>query len=369
MHADVVVIGGGITGLGVARDAAMRGFKVIVIERGELGSGTSGYFHGILHSGARYGVVDPQSAIECYQENQILRKILKENITDTGGLFLAFNDQETTYADILIKACKTLGIPTEEISPTEVIRKEPMINKKLKKAFRVPDGHIDGVKTLEFNKSEAEKLGAEIITNSSVTGFVKKSNQIAAVVLQDNSEIKAEYFINATGIWAGEIVKLLGLKINLVGDKGSMVVLKKQYSSALLNRCRMPSDGDQLLPAGNEYIIGTTSVKTTDIVSHQVEHWEIDKLMSEAEQMVPGISKTAIKRTFAGVRPLYAPDSTTGNGRLDRRSFEIINHENEGINNMISVVGGKFILHRLMAEKAVDAMCKFLNIDKLCQTK
>ncbi|HVF69119.1 MAG TPA: FAD-dependent oxidoreductase [Xanthomonadales bacterium] len=369
MHTtDVVVIGGGITGLGVARDAAMRGLSVTLLERGGLGSGTSGYFQGILHSGARYAVIDPQSARECYSENQILRRIAKDTILDTGGLFLAFTDEEVTYSYSLISACKSLGIPTEELSPTEIIKKEPRINKELKRAFSVPDGHIDGTKTLELNKISAEKLGVKIYTNSTVTGFIKKNNQIEAVVLQDNSEIRAKYFINAAGIWAKDLGKLAGIDIPLVGYKGSMVVFEEQFTRTHLNRCRMPSDGDLLLPTGKEYILGTTSVRTDDIDTHVVEQWEIDKLLKEAEVMVPGISKSLIKRSYAGVRPIYSPSSEDIPARSESRSFKILDHKEDGIDNFISVVGGKFILHRLMAEKAVDILCKDLGVNKQCQT-
>ncbi len=371
-NVDLVIIGGGITGLGIARDAALRGFKVTLIEKNQLGSGTSGSFHGILHSGARYAVVDPESAVECYLENQILRKILKEAIIDTGGLFLALDDSDLDYSEKLFNACKKLAIPIEEQSIENILKKEPRITKSLKRAISVPDAYINGIKTIDLLKKDAESLGVNILTNRELTGFERNGSRIEALIFVDKhgdkNKIETQFVINAGGIWAREIVRLLGLTINLVGDKGSMIVMGEQFSSALLNRCRMPSDGDQLLPAESEYIIGTTSVKTSDIDSHIVEQWEIDRLIAEAEMMVPGISKSPILRTFAGVRPLYSPANTTGNGRLDKRSFKIKNHKDEGVENFMSVVGGKFILHRLMAEKAVDEMCQELGIEKDCKT-
>src|SRR5438045_985805 len=94
LEADLVVIGGGATGVGIARDAAMRGFKVTLVERSNLGSGTTGNFHGLLHSGVRYVVNDPATALQCFQENRILKRIATTAITDTGGFFLALNDEE-----------------------------------------------------------------------------------------------------------------------------------------------------------------------------------------------------------------------------------------------------------------------------------
>src|SRR5262245_57448082 len=101
--ADVVVIGGGATGLGVARDAALRGFKVVVVERDRLGGGTSGRFHGLVHSGARYAVDDPVGAQECCEENRILRRIAPSAVRQTGGLFLAMNDDEALFADKMLR--------------------------------------------------------------------------------------------------------------------------------------------------------------------------------------------------------------------------------------------------------------------------
>ncbi|HEY42493.1 MAG TPA: FAD-dependent oxidoreductase, partial [Anaerolineae bacterium] len=85
----LLVIGGGVTGLGVAWDACLRGLKVVLIEQNDIGQGTSGRYHGVLHSGARYVISDPKSAKDCATENQILRLIAPHTIEDTGGFFVA----------------------------------------------------------------------------------------------------------------------------------------------------------------------------------------------------------------------------------------------------------------------------------------
>jgi glycerol-3-phosphate dehydrogenase len=224
------------------------------------------------------------------------------------------------------------------------------------------------VQTIEINRLSAEKLGVRILTNSPVTGFKMNNNQIESVVLQDNSEIKCSYVINAAGIWAKEIGKLAGIDIPLIGYKGSMVVFDDLLTNANLNRCRIPSDGDLLLPAGDKSILGTTSVRVDNIDTHAVEQWEIDKLLQEAEVMMPGISKSPILRTYAGVRPIYSPHNEPVHHRSESRSYKILNHKQDGIDNLISVVGGKFMTYRLMAEKAVDEVCRELGVDKPSQT-
>ena len=93
-QAHVVVIGGGATGAGVAHDLALRGLRVTLLERGELTSGTTGRHHGLLHSGGRYAVGDRESAIECIEENQILRRIAPGSFEENGGLFVALTDED-----------------------------------------------------------------------------------------------------------------------------------------------------------------------------------------------------------------------------------------------------------------------------------
>src|SRR5258706_14571778 len=89
LSTEILVIGGGATGLGVAWDAALRGYKTLLVEKGDLAHGTSGRYHGLLHSGGRYVVRDPRSALDCYRENLILKRIMPSAIEDTGGGFAA----------------------------------------------------------------------------------------------------------------------------------------------------------------------------------------------------------------------------------------------------------------------------------------
>src|ERR1700727_2337887 len=114
LSADVLVIGGGATGVGVAWDAALRGLDVVLVERHDLAQGTSGRFHGLLHSGARYVVKDPVAAAECAAENAILRRVAAAGIEDTGGLFVTTPDDDAGYADRFSAACAASGVLCQE---------------------------------------------------------------------------------------------------------------------------------------------------------------------------------------------------------------------------------------------------------------
>src|SRR3954452_24694896 len=148
LRTELLVIGGGATGAGVAWDAALRGYDVILAERRDLGEGTSGRFHGLLHSGARYAVKDQSAAHECIEENMILRRIVPDTIEDTGGLFVATPDDDLAYAERFVEGCKATGVPAEEVPVAEVLRREPRLNPGIRKAYAVPDANVDAWKCI-----------------------------------------------------------------------------------------------------------------------------------------------------------------------------------------------------------------------------
>ncbi len=105
LRTEVVVIGGGSTGAGILRDLAMRGFQTLLLEKRDLTHGTTGRYHGLLHSGGRYVVKDPQSARECIEENFILRRIMPQCLEDTGGFFVQTPWDDPAYADQFVAGC------------------------------------------------------------------------------------------------------------------------------------------------------------------------------------------------------------------------------------------------------------------------
>src|SRR5436190_10491963 len=119
LSCDVLVIGGGATGAGTAFDLASRGLRVILCEMNDWATGTSGRYHGLLHSGGRYAVYDRESAIECIDENLTLRKIAPHAIEDTGGMFISVPEDPPEYADEFVQGCAASHIPTYELSRAE----------------------------------------------------------------------------------------------------------------------------------------------------------------------------------------------------------------------------------------------------------
>src|SRR5438067_1767480 len=143
LRTDVLVIGGGATGAGVAWDAALRGFDVVLAERKDLAEGTSGRVHGLVDSGGGYAVKDPRAAEECVAENRVLRNIAADSLEDTGGFFVTTRWDDPVYADRFAQGCLATGVQCEEISPAQALREEPRLNPDISRVFRVPDANVD----------------------------------------------------------------------------------------------------------------------------------------------------------------------------------------------------------------------------------
>src|SRR5437588_12680958 len=142
----VVVIGGGSTGAGVLRDLSLRGIDAILVEKGDLASGTTGRSHGLLHSGGRYCVNDLAAAIECVEEGRILRRIARTTIEDTGGYFVSVSEEDLGWEPRFVEGCAKAGITCERISVEEARLREPALSQPVRTVFRLPeDCHLHHV--------------------------------------------------------------------------------------------------------------------------------------------------------------------------------------------------------------------------------
>ena len=161
---DVIIIGGGATGAGTARDCSLRGLKVLLLERSDISTGATGRNHGLLHSGARYAVTDHESAVECIRENMTLRKIASHCVEQTDGLFITLPEDGLDYQARFVEACRKAGIRAEVLDPDYARRLEPAANPALIGAVRVPDGAVDPFRLTSSNIIDAKAHGAEIRT-------------------------------------------------------------------------------------------------------------------------------------------------------------------------------------------------------------
>src|ERR671926_899110 len=248
LRTELLVIGGGATGAGVAWDAALRGYDVILAERRDLGEGTSGRFHGLLHSGGRYAVKDPDAAVECVVENATLRGIAADCIEDTGGLFVTTPWDDPAFGDAFLEGCHATGVPIEEIPAAEALRREPRLDPGITRAFEVPDAAIDPWKLVSANARSAAQHGARILRYHRLDGFDVRGGRVVGARVVDELtgeklRIRSRIVVNAAGAWAGQIAELAGCRVTVLPGKGIMIAMNHRLVNTVVNRCQMPTDG------------------------------------------------------------------------------------------------------------------------------
>ncbi|WP_416054548.1 anaerobic glycerol-3-phosphate dehydrogenase subunit A [Pectobacterium polaris] len=372
---DVVVIGGGATGAGTARDCALRGLRCLLLERYDIATGATGRNHGLLHSGARYAVTDGESARECIEENQILRRIARHCIEPTDGLFITLPEDDLGWQAQFITACQQAGIRAQALDPQEALLLEPAANPTLIGAVRVPDGSVDPFRLTAANMIDACEHGAEVLTYHEVIGLIRQGDRITGVRVFDHkkgveTEIYAQVVVNAGGIWGQHIAEYADLRVRMFPAKGALLILGHRINNMVINRCRKPADADILVPGDTISLIGTTS---THIDYDQIDNMlvtpaEVETLMREGSMLAPKLASTRILRAYAGVRPLVASDSDPS-GRSVSRGIVLLDHASrDGLEGFITITGGKLMTYRLMAEWVTDAICKKLGHDVACST-
>ncbi|MEO7911433.1 MAG: anaerobic glycerol-3-phosphate dehydrogenase subunit GlpA [Roseiflexaceae bacterium] len=370
---DVLVIGGGATGAGVLRDLALRGIRAVLVEKGDLTHGTTGRYHGLLHSGGRYVVKDPQSATECAEENEILRRIMPHCLEDTGGFFVVTPADDESYAERFVQGCHDTRVPVNEIGVREMLRREPLLNPRISRVFEVRDGSADSFLATHSNAEDARQHGAQVLTYHAVKALDVADGRVAGAICEDmrsgeDVHIHAAYVVNAAGAWAGKIAAMAGVKVTIVPGKGTMIAMNHRMINTVVNRCKLPADGDIIVPIRTVAVIGTTDIHVPDPDVYGIEPREVALMLEEGEHLVPGISHARVLRAWAGVRPLYK-DQDVKDDRDISRTYKLLDHQaRDGVKGLISIVGGKWTTYRLMAAEATDAVAAKLGVKAECRT-
>ena len=372
METEVLIVGGGTTGTGIARDLALRGIRCALIDQKDINAGASGANHGLLHSGARYVFKDGRTAAECRHENRLLKRLAPHCIEDTGGLFVAVEQDDDAYVAEFPELCRTHGIPCRPISRETAREKEPCLAEDIKAAFEVDDAVVDPFMLSLDNAAHAQSKGAVILRNVRLTGFdVRKGRILSALVENTRTgecfSIGAGEFVNAAGAWADTVAARAGARIGMSYSKGSLLVTQSRISQRVINRLRHASDADILVPGGTVSIIGTTSVEIDSLDDIRPTPEEVDAIIREGALMVPKLATTRYIRAYAGVRPLVR--SAGGDGRHISRNYTLRTHEEDGIENLVTITGGKLTTFRLMAEKASDIVARRLGNTRPCLTE
>ncbi|WP_160132952.1 FAD-dependent oxidoreductase [Halococcus salsus] len=368
---DVLVVGGGATGVGVARDLAMRDVDVTLCERGGLGSGTTGRSHGVLHSGARYAESDAEGARECIAENRIVKRTAGACVRDSGGYFVALDDDDPDYFEAKLAGCRAQDIPAEPMSGAAAREAVPALADDVERVIEVPDAVVYPSRLVAATAESARRHGARVLPDAPVTDLHTENGRVVgATVDHDGGKtVRTNHVVNAAGAWAGEIAAKAGVEVSMQPTKGVMVGVEGVEVTPVLNRCRSPADGDLVVPHDDEVVLGTTSVAVDDPDEYSREDEAVDRMVAECAAMVPALENRNPDRTYWGVRPLYAPDEDERDGaRSISRGFFLLDHADDGVGGFSSIVGGKLTTHRRMAEAVADHVCDALGVDGTCRT-
>lgn len=368
----VIIIGAGFTGCALAYDLAQRGFQVEVYERGEIASGTSGRTHGLLHSGARYCVNDQESAIECIQENIILRRIAKPCIEFNGGFFVALDENDRAFAPRFTAGAQECGIPIDEIDPATARRLEPNLSPQALAVYQVPDGVFDPLRLALAFAASAKKYGAAFFPYHEVSGLtVNGQGDVNGVrFLNRTANLKdesgADLVVNAAGAWAGAVLQGSSARVDITPTPGIMVAYNRRLVNRAINRLNLPGDGDILIPQRRMVVIGTTSYQVEEVDYIPVEQEQVEQMRRDAIALVPAVAQCETRGIYMSARPLVGKAQ---DGRSLARTFKCFDHlETDHLDGLVTITGGKATTCRLMAEKTADLVCQKLTIQAQCQT-
>ena len=380
LDCDVIVIGGGVNGVGVARDASLRGLKVALFERNDIAFGASGNSSGMIHGGPRYLTYDPAvTHSSCLDSGHIQRiaphllfripflmPIFKTGLV-TSQLTLtaydAFFDLYDAYQPL--KA----GKPHVRLTPDELHGLEPGLVGGTVGAVTFDEWGIDGARLCIGNAVDARERGAEIRVHCTVTEILRREDgSVYGVRYRDRSSGEtgtrsARVVINATGAWAPITTSLGGLvpeAARIRPGKGIHIFLDRRLTNyAILAHA---IDGRQvfLLPWQNMSVLGTTDddyygdpdqvLATSD---------EVNYLFQAVERVFPAVRTARAIGTWGGVRPtLYAWGP---NEDQLSREHQVVDHEQHGARDLYSMIGGKLASYRLFAEEMTDIIAKRLG--------
>jgi len=375
---DVLIIGGGITGAGAARDAARRGVRVIVVEQGDIASGTSSRSSKLVHGGLRYLEQGEVSLVfEAVAERRILLEIAPHLVHPMPFLLPVFGDSRRGMFTINIGMWLYDGLSLfrspkvhKTLSRAKVLKAEPALRSDgLKGAPVYYDCATDDARLTLETMLDAERHGAEIRTHTRVTRLLREGRNVVAAEVRDQltgevSTIKAKAIVNATGPWSDDTRALDGTIPNprMRPTKGiHIVVSAKRLPITHAVVCLHPTDGRVFftIPWGDETYIGTTD---TDFEGDPGEvnatSEDVAYLIAATNDYFPGasIGTDDVIATWAGVRPLVSQEAAETESSVSRE--HIISVEPDGL---ITIAGGKLTTYRRMGTELINQVLETLE--------
>ena len=374
---DLIVIGAGINGAGVARDAAMRGLKVCVIDKADIASGTSSASTRLIHGGLRYlehgefGLVR-----ESLRERETLLKIAPHLVKPIPILIPIYKHARRGRLQLragmllydLLSYDKTLR-RHRMLSRDETLKHSPGLNSDgLTGSAVYYDTQVEFAERLVLeNILDARARGAEVFTYARVTCIANENGKATGVefVWKGKSRnLQGRFVVNAAGPWVDELLQTTGNSNPLIGGtKGSHIIVAPfDGAPSMALYAEATSDGRPffIIPWNGNYLIGTTDIHFSGDPSEvRCDDLELAYLLAETNRVLSkaNLSRNDVLFTYSGVRPLLFTNQKDEQ-RITRRHF-IRQHPDFG--NFCSLVGGKLTTYRQLAEECVDLIFDSLS--------
>ena len=366
---DVVIIGGGATGLGCAVDAASRGFKTLLLEKNDFAKGTSSRSTKLVHGGVRYlQQGDISLVFEALNERGLMSKNAPHLVTNQSFVIPTYDWWGSPFYTIGLKVydfmAGKLGFgSSKHLSRDEAIKALPTVEREgLRGGVIYQDGQFDDSRMAISLAQTAVDYGASVINYCGVTKLIKKDDLICGVVAVDSEtgeefNIKSKTVINATGVFADDIIKMdePGAEDKIVPSQGVHLVLNRDFlpnDSAIM--IPNTSDGRVMfaVPWHNHVVVGTTD---TLVENHTLEpvalESEINFLLETAGQyLVKQPTRKDVLSMFAGLRPLAKSEGGKKDTKEISRGHKII----ISVSGLITIIGGKWTTYRKMAEDTIE---------------
>jgi glycerol-3-phosphate dehydrogenase len=375
---EVLVVGGGIVGAGVALDAATRGLSAGLVEARDFGSGTSSRSSKLIHGGLRYleqlnfGLVR-----EALGERSLLLQRIAPHLVRPVSFLFPFTHHvwERAYVGAGVTAYDLLGFSMgqarglpghRQLTRRAALRLAPALKRSaLTGALVYWDAEVDDARYVMSLVRTAAGYGAHAASRTQVTGFLREGERVTgvrAVDLESGTalEIRAQQVVNATGVWTDEIQAMVGGRgtINVRASKGiHLVVPRDRIQSGTGIILRTPVSVLFVIPWGRHWIIGTTDTDwSLDKAHPAASRNDIDYVLDQVNRIlaVP-LTRDDVEGVYAGLRPLLAGESDS-TSKLSRE--HVVAHPVPGL---VMIAGGKYTTYRLMARDAVDAVAHGLD--------
>ncbi|MFC1641403.1 glycerol-3-phosphate dehydrogenase/oxidase [Myxococcota bacterium] len=383
---DLVVIGGGVNGTGVARDAALRGLRVTLLESNDLGFGASGNSTGFVHGGPRYLTRDPGLTEELCRESGTIQRIAPHLVFRVPALLPVMTADPwprvwLTLLDAFFRAYdRYRNLKNSHrhlrLSAAELQEIEPRLATGIQGGISFDECGIDGARLCIANALDAARHGAQILTHCAATAILRnQEGRVTRVAGRDRIsgetvELRTEAVVAATGAWAPLTIRLAGIDSDharVRPGKGIHVYFGSQLASCAV--ITQAIDGRQVfvLPWQDWTVVGTTDDDYYgDLEDVVATNDEVRYLLQAAARVLPGVLTARPLGTWAGVRPtLYAWGP---NEDALSRDHQILDHAAQGVRGLYSMLGGKLSSYRLFAEQVTNQVATYLENQVECRT-